>query len=243
MSHTKRRASKGVLQGLIMFDLVAPTVPKKRPPLLHCPLFHETSYADEADFDLEADLYDEDLASLRQFEYQVEQAADITDSEAEDESSLQELSPQEDQQSFQGLSLAEPSENESASGSWWTQSTNAQEVEAFEWELLSDVDSVKSFDVIHQTYADVLRTGATELPGFLNETKKRHGVSDCKKVTFHNVASNAARGTRKDSSPTPNVFLRNDPFVHLSMIGEEKVQHRGRRSRVGHDGKVRWKRY
>lgn len=153
-----------------------------------------------------------------------------------------------DASSFCYLSSDDDEQSECWDSGFSLDSTSINEVHHGDWEFPSDVGSVASFDTTCFTYIDALRLRleshdvapkifGPKKPNFSHSTRKRSVLSSI-------VESNTAM---HDANEVDH-FFHDGPkhaFLHQSMIGEEKVQHRGRKSgrRSSGKGKVSWKRF
>jgi hypothetical protein len=151
--------------------------------------------------------------------------------------------------SLHTISISPDPQDDDESDSWGTASLNFEEGSGWDvssvvpedcnWEELSDVASIVSFDTVGFTYADVVRSGSTS-PNVTN-VKRTLLRSMLQTATYSPTLKSADNCPLVEASS--NQVSTKDPFALHSMIGEEKMRHRGRKSCRGPNGKMTWKRY
>jgi hypothetical protein len=165
--------------------------------------------------------------------------------------SLEDLPRIGDLLSLHNRTISRDPQDDNESDSWGTASLNFDEGSGWEvssgvpedsnWEVLSDVASVVSYNTVGFTYADVVRSGSTS-PHATN-VKRKLLRSLPQAASYSSSRQSADKYSLADDSSCINHVSSKDPFAVQSMIGEEKMRHRGRKSCRGPNGKMKWKRY
>jgi hypothetical protein len=225
-----------------MVRFIAKRAAKKRLPKLN---YYETLCGEETDYE------NESTGSVSTVNHTLSEAAAICSEVLLQKMSFEDLPHIGDLLSLHTASISPDPQHDEDFDSWGTASLHFEEESGWDvssavpedcnWEVLSDVASVVSFDTFGLTFADVVRSGSTA-PNATNVQRKLLR-SLPQTATYSSTRKSADNSLLVDASTCVNQVSNKDPFARQSMIGEEKTHHRGRKSFRGPNGKMKWKRY